>query len=74
MEHGVVKWFNPVKGFGFIAGSDGKEYFVNHSNILMKGFRLLEAGQKVSYQIETVEKGNKAINVTVVKLGGNGNE
>ena len=65
MEHGVVKWFDPVKGYGFIAGDEGKEYFVHHSNILMNGFRLLEAGQKVSYQVETTEKGIMAVNVAV---------
>lgn len=65
MEHGVVKWFDPVKGYGFIAGSEGKEYFVHHNNILMKGFRLLEAGQKVGYQVEATEKGNMAVNVVV---------
>ena len=48
MQHGVVKWFDPVKGYGFLAGDDGKDVFIHHSNILMKGFRLLEAGQRVS--------------------------
>lgn len=65
MQKGTVKWFDPVKGYGFIAGDDGKDAFVHQSNILMKGFRVLEVGQKVSYQIESTEKGNKAINVVV---------
>lgn len=65
MHHGVVKWFDPVKGYGFIAGDDGKDIFVHQSNILMKGFRNLEVGQKVSYQIEATDKGNKAVNVVV---------
>lgn len=59
MHHGVVKWFKTVKGYGFIAGDDGKEIFVHHSDILMNGFRNLEVGQRVSYQIEQTEKGNK---------------
>ena len=63
MRKGTVKWFEPVKGYGFIAGDDGQDVFVHQSNILMKGFRALEVGQRVSYQIETTEKGNKAINV-----------
>lgn len=65
MQHGIVKWFDGAKGYGFIAGSDGNDIFVHQSNILMKGFRLLEVGQKVEYQIEQTEKGNKAINVVV---------
>lgn len=66
MQTGTVKWFQPVRGYGFIVGDDGKEVFVHQSNILMNGFRTLEAGQKVSYQIEPMEKGDKAINVTVI--------
>ena len=65
MRKGTVKWFEPVKGYGFIAGDDGQDVFVHQSNILMKGFRALEVGQRVSYQIEPTEKGNKAINVVV---------
>jgi len=65
MQQGIVKWFDPVKGYGFITGDDGKDAFVHQSNILMKGFRLLEIGQRVSYQVEPEEKGNKAINVIV---------
>lgn len=68
MQKGTVKWFDAVKGYGFIAGDDGKDVFVHQSNILMKGFRALEVGQRVSYQIEPTEKGNKAINV-VVEIG-----
>ena len=63
MQNGKVKWFDPVKGYGFIAGDDGKDVFVHQSNILMKGFRTLEVGQRVSYQIELTKKGNNAINV-----------
>ncbi len=65
MQKGTVKWFDAVKGYGFIAGDDGKDIFVHQSNILMNGFRALEVGQRVSYQTEPTEKGNKAINVVV---------
>ena len=65
MQKGTVKWFDAVKGYGFIAGDDGKDIFVHESNILMKGFRALEVGQRVNYQIEPTEKGNNAINVVV---------
>lgn len=65
MQNGTVKWFDPVKGYGFIVGDDGRDVFVHHSNIMMKGFRALEVGQRVSYQTEPTEKGNKAINVVV---------
>ena len=65
MQKGTVKWFDAVKGYGFVAGDDGKDIFVHQSNILMKGFRALEVGQRVSYQIEPTEKGNNAINVVV---------
>lgn len=63
MEKGFVKWFDSKKGYGFIAGEDGVDIFVHQSDILMNGFRLLEAGQKVSYHVEPTEKGNKAVNV-----------
>ena len=65
MQQGTVKWFEPVRGYGFIAGDDGNDVFVHHSDILMNGFRFLETGQKVSYQVEPTEKGNKAITVIV---------
>ena len=65
MKQGVVKWFDSEKGYGFIAGEDGKDLFVHQSNILMKGFRKLEIGQRVSYQAETTEKGDNAINVVI---------
>lgn len=65
MQQGVVKWFDSEKGYGFIAGEDGKDLFVHQSNILLKGFHKLEIGQRVSYQVETTEKGDNAINVVI---------
>ena len=63
MQQGTVKWFNSVRGYGFITGDDKKDIFVHQSNILMQGFRHLEPGQRVNYQVEPTEKGNIAINV-----------
>ncbi len=68
MQSGVVKWFDPVKGYGFIAGDDGKDAFVHQSNILMRGFRILESGQRVSYRTEQTEKGNNAVNVSLERV------
>lgn len=68
MQSGVVKWFDPVKGYGFIAGDDGKDVFVHQSNILMRGFRILESGQRVSYRTEQTEKGNNAVNVSLERV------
>ena len=62
---GTVKWFDATKGYGFISNEAGKDAFVHQSNILMRGFRALEAGQIVSYELEEGERGLKAINVQV---------
>lgn len=66
MSNGTVKWFNSTKGFGFITGEDNKDIFVHQSSIQQEGFRTLEEGQKVSYDVEASEKGDRAVNV--VKL------
>ncbi|MGR7951556.1 cold-shock protein [Finegoldia sp. P2-F-LR] len=66
MSNGTVKWFNSTKGFGFITGEDNKDIFVHQSSIQEEGFRTLEEGQKVSYDVEASEKGDRAVNV--VKL------
>ena len=54
-----------MKGYGFIAGSDGKNAFVHYSGILVDGYKTLETGQSVSYDVEQAEKGPKAINVVI---------
>jgi CspA family cold shock protein len=62
---GTVKMFNAQKGYGFIMAGN-KDYFVHQSNILMKGFRSLEDGQRVSFDPGTTVKGSIAVNVSVI--------
>lgn len=64
---GKVKWFDSKKGYGFITGEDGKEVFVHFSGILTDGFKALNEGQKVQYELGNGAKGEQAINVTVVE-------
>lgn len=65
MFTGKVEWFDQKKGYGFIAGPDGKNVFVHYSNILADGYKTLEAGQSVSYDVEQTGKGPKAINIMI---------
>ncbi|HCN75307.1 cold-shock protein [Pseudolactococcus plantarum] len=64
MAQGTVKWFNAEKGFGFITGQDGKDVFVHFSAIQTDGFKTLEEGQAVSYDVEDGARGLQAVNVT----------
>jgi CspA family cold shock protein len=64
MQKGKVKWFNADKGFGFITGEDGKDVFVHFKSINGEGYRSLEDGQEVEYEVEETEKGLQARNVT----------
>ena len=66
MVRGKVKWFNSQKGYGFIATDTGKDVFVHHTSIQDEGYRTLEQGQEVEFEIENGQKGEKA--VKVVKL------
>jgi len=66
MAEGVVKWFNDSKGFGFIEQEDGPDVFVHHSAINSSGFRSLNEGDRVTFDIEQGQKGPAAANVNVV--------
>ncbi len=63
MPTGTVKWFNDKKGFGFISVEDGEDIFVHHTSIESDGFRTLEEGDKVEFEIVQGDKGSKAENV-----------
>ena len=62
---GKVKWFNQEKGFGFIVGSDNKEYFVHYTQIQIAGFKTLDEGCLVEFDPIEIEKGLQAKNVVV---------
>jgi CspA family cold shock protein len=63
-EKGVVKWFNSAKGYGFIQRQTGEDVFVHFSAIQMNGYRTLEEGAEVEYELEQGPKGLHANNVT----------
>ena len=67
MAQGTVKWFNSEKGFGFIAPDDGgKDLFVHHTSIQTRGFRTLDEGQQVEFEVEQGDMGLQAVNVTAL--------
>ncbi len=66
MTNGTVKWFNDRKGFGFIEQEDGPDVFVHHSAINSTGFKSLDEGDQVSFDIEQGQKGPAAANVNVI--------
>ncbi len=63
MATGTVKWFNADKGYGFISQDGGRDVFVHHSVIQMNGYRSLQEGQKVEFDIVEGPKGLQASNV-----------
>ncbi|MGA8180482.1 MAG: cold shock domain-containing protein [Desulfobacterales bacterium] len=66
MANGVVKWFNDRKGYGFIEQESGPDVFVHHTGINGSGFKSLQEGDRVTFDIEEGQKGPAAVNVTVV--------
>ena len=63
---GTVKWFNSEKGYGFITGEDGKDVFAHFSQIQSNGFKTLEEGQEVTFDVVQGQKGPNAVNIEVV--------
>ncbi|MBW1982480.1 MAG: cold shock domain-containing protein [Deltaproteobacteria bacterium] len=66
MPDGTVKWFNDRKGYGFIEQEDGPDVFVHHSGINAIGFKSLNEGDRVSFEVEQGNKGPAATNVTKI--------
>ncbi|HNS72103.1 MAG TPA: cold shock domain-containing protein [bacterium] len=66
MERGTVKWFNTSKGYGFITRESGGDIFVHFSGIVGDGFRSLNGGDAVEFEVEETQKGPQAIQVTKV--------
>ena len=64
MKTGTVKWFNAKKGYGFITDENGDDIFVHFSALNMSGFKVLEEGDKVEFEVIEGEKGPQAANVT----------
>lgn len=66
MNNGTVKWFNAEKGFGFIEQENGGDVFVYFSGIASDGYKTLEEGQKVTFEITEGQRGDQAVNVQTV--------
>lgn len=64
---GTVKWFNQEKGFGFITGEDGKDVFAHFSQIQKDGFKTLNEGEEVTFEIAEGAKGPQAVNIVTAK-------
>ena len=66
---GKVKWFDSKKGYGFITGENGKEIFVHFSGIVTDGFKSLNEGQAVEFEVGSGAKAEQAVKVTVIQYG-----
>ncbi|OUP50649.1 cold-shock protein [Lachnoclostridium sp. An181] len=66
MNRGTVKWFNNQKGYGFISDETGNDVFVHYSSLNMEGFKTLEEGQAVEFEISEGTKGPQATNVVTL--------
>lgn len=64
MQKGIVKWFDGNKGYGFIAAESGKDFFVHYTGLNMVGYKCLDEGQPVTFEITYGTKGPQAVNVT----------
>ena len=71
MVQGTVKWFNAEKGFGFISQENGPDVFAHFSEIQSNGFKSLEDGQKVNFEVEQGQRGLQATNITKIGAGKN---
>ena len=65
MNKGTVKWFNAEKGFGFITAENGSDVFVHFSALAMDGFKSLEDGQAITFDMEKGNRGPQAVNVHI---------
>lgn len=72
LEQGTVKWFDDAKGYGFIEQDVGEDVFVHYSEIQQEGYKTLDEGQDVEFELEETEKGLAAKNVKVTSGGGGG--
>ena len=68
MNKGTVKWFNAEKGYGFITGEDGADVFVHFSAIQVDGFKTLEEGQKVTFDVESDPKDSRKLRAVNVHI------
>ncbi|KGR73269.1 cold-shock protein [Streptococcus phocae subsp. phocae] len=66
MTQGTVKWFNAEKGFGFITTEEGQDVFAHFSEIQADGFKSLDDGQKVAFEVEQGQRGLQAKNITKI--------
>lgn len=66
MAEGIVKWFNPQKGYGFIEQENGSDVFVHHTGINASGFKSLNEGDRVTFEIKEGPKGPTAVDVVVI--------
>ena len=64
MNKGTVKWFNNQKGYGFISDEAGNDVFLHYSGLLMDGFKSLDEGASVEFEVVNGAKGSQAVNVT----------
>ena len=64
MNNGTVKWFNAQKGYGFITDENGSDIFVHFSGLQMDGYKTIDEGQKVEFEVIDGPKGPQAVNVT----------